>query len=168
MFTRTVMGWTAVLAVFWVGLAGAINPQVVVIGILGSWLVVLANRRSLLSLEECPGLNLRGMLLWAQYGLCFLAELVKSNIAVARLVLSPRMEITPRIVRLPGRLRTELARVILCNSITLTPGTLTVDMDERAFAVHAITEQAALGARDWIMEQLLLRIEGTDVSRERG
>jgi multicomponent Na+:H+ antiporter subunit E len=157
--------WTAGLAVFWVGLAGAFNAQVVIVGMLGSWLIVVMNRGSLLSLEEFPGINPRGLALWVLYGLQFLVELVKSNIAVARLVLSPKLEVSPCLVKLPGHLRTEVARVILSNSITLTPGTLTVDMNERSITVHAITEEAALGARDWIMERLLLRIEGTDGER---
>jgi len=156
------------LTVFWVGLAGAAHAQVVVIGALGSWLIVVVNRRSLLSLGEFPGVNARGLLLWLQYGALFLVELVKSNIGMARLVLSPQLRVSPRIIKLPGQLRTEVARVILSNSITLTPGTLTVDMDERVLTVHAITEEAALGARGWIMERLLLRIEQTDGSKERG
>lgn len=165
MFSRTVLVWTAGLTVFWVGLAGAVNAQVVIVGTLGSWLIVVMNRRSLLSLGEFPGINPRGLFLWVQYGLQFLVELVKSNFAVARLVLSPKLEVSPRMVKLPGHLRTEVARVILSNTITLTPGTLTVDMDECSFTVHAITEEAALGARDWIMERLLLRIERTDEGR---
>lgn len=64
------------------------------------------------------------------YILVFVWECFKANIDVAWRVLHPRMPIRPGIVRVKTRLRSPLARTVLANSITLTPGTLTVDIDE--------------------------------------
>jgi multicomponent Na+:H+ antiporter subunit E len=70
----------------------------------------------------------------------FLTELVTANVDVARRVLSPDMPIDPDVVEIPLRVETDLAVTTIANSITLTPGTLTMDYDEErnAVYVHAI------------------------------
>jgi multicomponent Na+:H+ antiporter subunit E len=72
------------------------------------------------------------------YLVVFIIELIKSNLDVARRVLSPSLPINPGIVEVRTKLNSPMARMILTNSITLTPGTLTVDMiDDRIF-IHWI------------------------------
>lgn len=68
-------------------------------------------------------------------------QIVKSGIYVAYLTLHPRMPINPMIVRFKSDLPNPLAKVILGNSITLTPGTLTVDIKENFFIVHALLDE---------------------------
>lgn len=168
MFSRTALGWTIVLAAFWLGLSGTVSAQAAVAGTLGALLVVGMNRRSLLSLRELPGMNWRGLAIWLHYGTRFLLELLKANVQVALLVLSPGLDVSPRVIKVPGRLRSDAARVILSNTITLTPGTLTIDVDDHSFTVHAITEEAARGVQGWIMERLLYRMEETSLARKGG
>lgn len=64
-------------------------------------------------------------LLWS-----FVVELVLSNLAVARVVLRPRLDVRPGIVAYKTQLETDLAITVLANMITLTPGTLTVDVED--------------------------------------
>lgn len=68
----------------------------------------------------------------------FVRELVKSNLDVARRVISPEVEINPGIVEVKTRLKHPTFRLILANSITLTPGTLTVDLIDDSLFIHWI------------------------------
>jgi len=76
----------------------------------------------------------------AKYLTVFLWELVTANVDVARRVLSPSMPIEPAVIEVPLRVETDLAITTIANSITLTPGTLTMDYDaeRNALYVHAI------------------------------
>lgn len=77
------------------------------------------------------------------YLVLFLKELVRGNIDVAYRVLHPDMAIAPDVVEFPLRVQTDLAIVTIANSITLTPGTLTMDYDSdrNALYVHAIAAE---------------------------
>ncbi len=79
-----------------------------------------------------------GMYHYLLYLGVFLAELVKANLNVARLVFSPKIDIQPGIVEVKTNLKTPLGRLALANSITLTPGTLVVDIREDSLFVHWI------------------------------
>ncbi|MCK5808279.1 Na+/H+ antiporter subunit E [bacterium] len=72
------------------------------------------------------------------YIFVFLWALIKSNLDVARRVVSPSLPINPGIVVVKTKLKTKLGRFMLANSITLTPGTLTVDTDGDTFYIHWI------------------------------
>ncbi len=72
------------------------------------------------------------------YVFVFLGELIKSNLDVARRVLSPQLPIHPGIVKVKTRLTSRLGRTALANSITLTPGTLTVEIHGDYFYIHWI------------------------------
>ena len=72
------------------------------------------------------------------YLFVFLAELVKANLDVAFRVLNPALPIRPGIVRVRTRLQSPLARTLLANSITLTPGTITVETRDDEFFIHWI------------------------------
>ena len=79
------------------------------------------------------------------YTAWLLKEIVVANIDIARIVLKKDMPIDPALVRFESALTTDLARVMLGNSITLTPGTLTVEIEGRVFLVHGISEGGATG-----------------------
>ncbi|MFB6304756.1 MAG: Na+/H+ antiporter subunit E [Haloferacaceae archaeon] len=72
----------------------------------------------------------------ALYVAAFVYELVTANVDVARRVLAPRMPIYPDVVEVPLRVRSDLAITTIANSITLTPGTLTMDYDSDANALY--------------------------------
>jgi multicomponent Na+:H+ antiporter subunit E len=79
----------------------------------------------------------------AAYLYTFVNELVRGNIAVMRLVLSPHMPIHPAVIKIPLRVQSDAAITLIANSITLTPGTLTLDHDTTANAlyIHTIAGQ---------------------------
>jgi multicomponent Na+:H+ antiporter subunit E len=69
----------------------------------------------------------------------FLWEVVKANLAIAYLILQPRLPIEPSVTTLETDTRDDLERMVLANSITLTPGTVAIDVDGSEFTVHALT-----------------------------
>jgi multicomponent Na+:H+ antiporter subunit E len=76
------------------------------------------------------------------YFFVFLIALIKSNFDVARRVLSPKLDINPGIVVFKTKLKNDFAKMVLANSITLTPGTLTVDVIKNNFYIHWIDVQS--------------------------
>jgi len=123
----------------WLLLVGNLDPQELLAGAVISALVVAI---SLPRLGLLDGLILRPQLPWhmLRYLAVFLRALVESNLDMARRVVSPQLPIRPGIVRVQTSLESPLGRLLLANSITLTPGTLTVDLDEATgeLAVHWI------------------------------
>jgi multicomponent Na+:H+ antiporter subunit E len=77
--------------------------------------------------------------IWAViYGFIFLWECIKANIDVMYRVVHPRMPVKPGIVKVKSALKTDIGKVFLANSITMTPGTITVDIIDDNFYVHWI------------------------------
>ena len=70
-------------------------------------------------------------------------QIVLSNIMVTRCILSPRLSISPVMFKLKASQNSDLGKIVYANSITLTPGTITVDVDEENFGVHALLTEAA-------------------------
>ena len=89
-------------------------------------------------------------------------EIVMSNLAVARVILSPSLPIHPRIVRVDASQKSDVARVIYANSITLTPGTVTLDARDGTLLVHALTSDSAEGLLSGEMDRRVAQLEGTD------
>jgi len=96
-----------------------------------------------------PGIDILGDLRWTPrafiYGIgyffFFLWELLKANLDVAFRVLHPSLPIEPGVVKVKTRLKTRLGRLLLANSITLTPGTITMEIDGEDIYVHWIKVQ---------------------------
>lgn len=78
---------------------------------------------------------------------------------VARTVLSRQMTISPTLTRTTTKLKTDRMRVFFANSITLTPGTLTLQLDRNRLLVHGLTKEAATGVATWDFENTLLELE---------
>ena len=95
--------------------------------------------------EESAALASIRPLALARYSAWLLKEIVVANIDIAKIVLQRDMPIEPALVAFESTLTTDLARVMLGNSITLTPGTLTVEIEGRRFLVHGIVESGATG-----------------------
>ena len=73
-----------------------------------------------------------------KYFFVFLGALIKANLDVAKRVISPKLPINPGIVSFKTKLTNDFAKMVLANSITLTPGTLTIDVVDDTFYIHWI------------------------------
>ncbi len=78
----------------------------------------------------------RRLLLILQFSWVFTIALIKANFQVAKIVLSPSLPVNPGIVKFKTSLKSDFAKMVLANTITLTPGTLTVDLVEDEFYIH--------------------------------
>ena len=97
-----------------------------------------------------------------QYLFLLLSEIIKANVATIRTMVSYEKEPHPVLVRFRTRLQGKLVRVLLANSITLTPGTITVSLKDDELTVHCLDESMSEGLENSSFERLLLKIEGRD------
>jgi multicomponent Na+:H+ antiporter subunit E len=95
----------------------------------------------------------------ATYWPWLLLEIAKSNVDVAKIILSGKMNIDPVMIRLKAGQVTEMGQVIYGNSITLTPGTITVDIDDGELLVHALTQAGADGLAEGEMDRRITALE---------
>ncbi len=153
----------------WLVLSGMFDALHLAYGVFSVALVLLLNHRlHLLPLQpgetptEHPILlhRLFAYLLW------LLWQIVQSGLYVAYLVMHPLLPISPCLVRFRSMQPNVQARVILGNSITLTPGTITVEVEGNRFLVHAITREAAEGLFAGDMEYRVARIYLRECRRE--
>lgn len=117
---------------------------------------LLALRMRLTDGEGAPFHIVPGLFLYLPW---LVAEVFKSNLAVARVILSPRLPIRPRVVDFHGHQQTDLGRFIYANSITLTPGTITLRLDAEGFRIHALTREALDGTEEGEMDRRVCRLE---------
>lgn len=127
----------AVLMLLWVLLAGSLRPDELAAGAAAAVLVTLAAGPRLAVLGGVR-LSLLAPVHLLLYLLVFFVALVRANLDVARRVLAPSLPIRPAVVEVETRLESALGRMLLANSITLTPGTLTVDVRDERLLVHWI------------------------------
>lgn len=94
------------------------------------------------------------------YFLVLLREIFKANIQTTKLLYSAKYEVEPLLVTFRPGLKTDTARVVLANSITLTPGTITVTLEGDEFVVHCLDKELAEGIENSVFVTLLRRMEG--------
>ncbi|MHC4958576.1 MAG: Na+/H+ antiporter subunit E [Planctomycetota bacterium] len=146
------------LAAVWLLWSGYFILQPLILGAASVLLVLwIALRMRIVDREGVPLDLLARLPLYVPW---LMWEIVKANIDVTRRILSPRLPISPRVIEIDSSQRRDLARVIYANSITLTPGTVTIDVRGRHFTVHALTKEAADGVLTGDMDRRCTRLEG--------
>lgn len=135
------------LAVLWMLLSGHLEVLILAFGVLSIGFVVwLSARMHIIDGESYPfGLIPR---LSGFYWPWLLKEIVKSSIDVSRRVFGPAADVRPVVFDVPARLSSDLGRVIYANSITLTPGTVSLNVSDDAIHVHALHPDVARDLRD--------------------
>ncbi len=133
--------WKSRLVVFvlsvlvWLALVGVGNPHEIAVGAVIAALVSLAAGHFLVTTEKQRH-PLTRWLYGVGYFFLFLWEMVKANVHVAYIVIHPLLPIKPGIIKIKTELTKESAITVLTNSITLTPGTLTVDVNPEAKEIY--------------------------------
>jgi len=159
------------LLLTWVVFSGKFDVFHLVLGLISCGLVtwmsadlLFRTRKSSIGQLVLEGVRLLGYLVW------LLWQIVLANVAVLRLALVPGAlrEISPSIVHFKTRLKSDFAKFLLANSITLTPGTVTIKIVGDDFYVHAIDRAAADGLNGE-MERRIARIyPGENINAEAG
>ena len=96
---------------------------------------------------------------FVQYLYYLMKEIVAANLAVSRMILTRKEEMEPVLVHVRTDLKSETARVMLANSITLTPGTITVSLTDDKLLVQCLDKSLSEGMEDSVFVQLLRKME---------
>lgn len=148
------------LFLFWVILNGRFTFDVIVVGVLVIIPVSIFNYRF-------AGISWKTeKKIWAKifliiiYLLNILVEVVRSNVLMIKIVLAPKINIKPQLVYFDSPVRSEMAKVMLANSITLTPGSVTFKVDGNRYGVHAIDPIVGDHLEDNKLVRMIKKIEG--------
>ena len=153
-------GLGTILVVFWLLLSGHYTLMLISFGVGSSALVVyLALRMDVVDHEGVP-LQLGGRF-WL-YLPWLMKEILVANVAVAKVILHPKLPISPITVIFHGSQKTDIGRFIYANSITLTPGTITTGVEGQDFEIHALTYADVDGREEDEMDRRVTWVEQGD------
>ena len=135
------IGLIVVLGALWLGLSGIYTPLLLTLSVISILIsVLLASRLETVDREGAP--YARTPFLFS-YWAWLLVEIFKANLPVIRACVSANLDINPALVKVKTRCESDLAKTIFANSITLTPGTVTVEVEGDKLLVHALYEESA-------------------------
>ena len=145
---------------FWVLLNGRWTAEIAVVGLVvcGALYAFMAAFMGYSPRKEWAFFRRMGRILG--YLGYLVSEVVKSSIAVIRLIWSPKLTPEPELISFHTRLRTDAGKVVLADSITLTPGTITVNVQGDRMLVHCLDSSFAMDENDFDMEKRVMRVEG--------
>lgn len=143
----------------WIVFNGRITLEITILGIVISaavyWFICkfmdYDYKTELMYIKKAP--------CFIEYFFVLIREIVVANVAAIKLVLSPRHVIEPCIVEFDTDLKNKLSKFLLANSITLTPGTITVSVEENHFTVHCLDKSLSEGMDDSDFVKILRKIE---------
>lgn len=148
-----------ILFAFWLLLSGYFVPFLLTMGVLSAIAVAwLGQRMDLVDHEGHPvQLSWRLIFYWPW----LFKEILISAWSVSRVIVNPRLPVSPTLVRAKTSQKTTVGLVTYANSITLTPGTISVDVKPGEILVHALTREAAEGLLEGEMDRRVTRFEGS-------
>ncbi len=155
---RRTLSLFVLLFLTWLLLSGIYTSLLLGFGVLSCLLVIaICRRMKIVDPEGHPIHLIPGLLRYMPW---FLWAIVKSNLDVVRRIVHPRLPLSPCVIRVEASQKTHLGQVIYANSITLTPGTVSVETDEGTIDVHALTREAAQDVRSGVMDARVTDMEG--------
>lgn len=148
-----------VFFIFWVVLNGKINGEIAAFGVVIALAVFLFYCKFLeySVKKDIAVCKVSGLAVC--YVFLLLWEIIKANVGVMRFVYNEREEVEPCVVEMETPFEINCLNVILADSITLTPGTITVELTENKFTIHSLDQTMAEGMEDSSFVQLLRKIE---------
>lgn len=152
-----VISFGIILYLFWLALSGYFKPFLLIGGLLCTLFVLYAARRmKLIDTESYPARLLPAA---STYWPWLLWEIVKAGWAVTKVVLRPRLDISPTMTRVVATQSTPEGIATYANSITLTPGTITTHVDGNILTVHALERGGAIDLEEGGMDARVTRFE---------
>ena len=152
---------TIAMFIFWILLSGEFTFILITSGVVASLIVAYLSHDIFIGKADLKTEAGR-VFKFAVYVPWLLWEIALANVEIAYLVLSPKPLVDPQIVRFKPDLKTDLGIVTLAHSITLTPGTVTVEANREEFVIHAIWQKSAEGILGGEMQQKVKKIEGEE------
>lgn len=146
------------LLLFWLALSGQSKPFLLGGGIVSALACVIVAKRMGAADREAhpkhlfvPALTYFPWLIW---------EIFKSSWAVTRIILDPKLPISPTMTKVAATQTSAVGLVTYANSITLTPGTITTEIEGKILTVHALVRDGALDVEGGGMDQRVTQFEG--------
>jgi len=146
------------LVAAWLLWSGIYKPLLLGLGVFSCLLTIYIKHRMDYFATDLFALRFGRRLLG--YWLWLAKEVVKSSLDVARIVLSPSLPISPQIVKIKASCQDPVDQAILANSITLTPGTLALDVHNGEIIVHALTQAGADELKNGEMDRRVAALRG--------
>ena len=143
----------------WMILNGKVTAEICIFGVLISAALFYFMCRYMEYSLKKELLLFRLISLFIRYFGVLVKEIVKANVCVLKIILSPELQPEPAFVYFDTDFKTGLARVLLANSITLTPGTITVSVEDDRFCVHCLDKELAEGMETSVFVKLLKEME---------
>lgn len=149
------------LFLIWIMFNGAVTTEIVVFGLVISAIILFfmckflghSMKQELLIYALTPQIIV--------YMLVLIREVVFANAATARLLLIPKIETEPKVFSFKSDLKTDFCKTMLANSITLTPGTITVDVENDKYTIHCLDPELAEGIEESCFVIRLRKMEET-------
>ena len=149
------------LLIFWIVISGEADFQHILSGALLSLLIVLFWRRSLSRLPGTP--NIKELLYLGHFILLLVGYNIQANISLAKTLLFSDPPAKPVFMVLEPSVESDWGRALLATCITITPGTVSVDVDPETgrFIVHALTEKTGIDLLHWRLINVIHKIEAS-------
>jgi multicomponent Na+:H+ antiporter subunit E len=144
-------------AAVWLLLSGFFTPFLLILGVLSCALTLWLTQRMGLLDEDLPSLPM--LLRFIAYLPWISREIAMANVDVIKRIINPSLPISPTLIRVPCSQKSDLGRVIYANSITLTPGTVAIQVENNYIEVHALSQQAAEELAGGAMDQRVSQLE---------
>jgi multicomponent Na+:H+ antiporter subunit E len=146
------------LAILWLLLSGYYTGLLLSLGFLSVFFVTMISLRMGLLPYDQPETFFR-FIKYIPYGFWLVIEILKSNIDVCKRILNPRLPISPRWVTIKSSQTSEFGEIVYANSITLTPGTISIDVNDNNIDVHALSESGVDGLETGEMDKRVSQAE---------
>ena len=147
------------LLLFWIILNGKITAEILVIGMIISAAIYWMTCKFFEYSPKSDIFLLKNSIWIIVYFVVLLIEIFKSAVTVYKRVYSRKIEIQPQMVFFDVDIKSDFLKFVLANSITLTPGTITVDVDVNHFCVHALDYEIAEGLENSVFIKILKKME---------
>lgn len=154
---RYIVSLIVVLSLIWIGNSGFFNGLLLSLGAVSVLFVVFMSHRLGIVDEESQPLHISRRII--VYWLWLLKTLVKSNITVIKRIWKGPSSLNPVVARVPTSQKTEIGQAIYANSITLTPGTTTLDIEGDTLIVYALSDNAIRYLMTGDMDRRVSRLE---------
>lgn len=127
------------LAATWLALSGYFKPMLLTLGAISiAFVIWMCQRMRIMDVETVPYAHMPRTMIYIAW---LFGEIVKANVQVVKAVLNPNLEISPTMIKVPAPQSSDIGAAMFANSITLTPGTVSVDMDCDDILVHALLSE---------------------------
>jgi multicomponent Na+:H+ antiporter subunit E len=150
------------LFIFWMILASVFNVSEVILGFLSALMILLYSVDLVFTKHEASRITFRTTKWFIILLVRLIKEMILANIHVAKIVLSPSLPVDPGFVTIKQPLKKPLNQALFGNAITLTPGTLTVDLTSEEIVVHGLKKSYVHDLEESGFKKAFEQLEGAD------